>query len=636
MDATELWDHPATTIPNFNFCTQPWDAAAAVYWGASGGIPIQPDTTISANGSATGGVDANAKTFLTYFGKQHASINFDFPWAAAVDGPFSLPYNSTASFAVSGFVQNLSPGSLSNVTGVISLPPGLALASGDTAQKITTTLGSGAETSFNWNVVPTGKASGTLTYAVSFSAGPGTQGKVVTRTIDVPALPSQDFGTGLQMVSFPYNFSDPTPTTVFGLQQTDFNLLQWNPTISEYVVVSRIVPGQGYWLSLTSAKHINLQGGTPLPLGGTTNFEIPLQNGWNQIGNPFTLPVRWGDVQVITTDASNPNYLNPLTIDQASQAGLILPTIYSYDTTTGSYQFDQNFETNLVPLQGYWVKALVPNLSLLVPPPSNRSANLSSRAVQAKTQTSANNWSVRLVASNGKTQDAYNYVGVANGASDSYDSRDVEKPPAIQGSVRVGIIRDSWGKRSATYAQDIQAANGGVKTWNVLVTSPAANQDATLSWPEIASVPRGYDLYITDKTTGQRQLMRQISSLRFNTGATASRAFIITAQPRTGGSALLLRAQVHTGVRSVNSGVSIDVDATQEATLSIRVRSGGRIVRTLNTGRAASPGNTATVLWDYRDNKGMSVPSGLYVIEVVGTATDGRSSRTVVPWTVVR
>jgi len=625
LDPTELWDHPPVGIPGFNFARDAWDIAAAVYW----------DPKILSPGQS--------REFVTYFGKQSSTIDFTKPWAAGVEARGSLDLTSGLPtpnpFIIGAFIVNQSDIPLTNAKATITLPKGLALAAGEKITKpddTGTTVPSGGESQFSWSIVPTGEASGRLSYSVSFAAGPGIQGKVITRTIDVPALPVQALPGGLQMVSFPDFFADANPSVALGLNPNDFALLRWNPAIGQYQPVTALAPGQAYWLNLVSSKTVSLQNATPVPVT-SQSYEIRLvkgQDGWNQIGNPFLQIVNWADVQVLSSDATDPNYLKPLTIDEAAAAGLIQSALFRYDTQTGTYKFDPTSSTDLVPLQGYWVKVLRDSVSLLIPPPSGRAA-VTRAAAPAKSTT--NGWLLKVIASNGKTQDAWNYLGVASGASDGYDPKDISKPPYVQNAVRLQFTRDGWGTRAGSYAQDVQAANGAKKSWTLNVTTPAPNQDVTLSWPEVSTVPKGYELFITDSANGQRRQMRQTSSIRVNTGEASTRSFVITAEPRVGTGVFTISMQGHTAPGGRAGGVmSFDVSSTQDATIMLRIKgASGQTIRTL-TGRSASLGSTATFTWDNRDSKGTSVAAGSYIVEVTGTTSDGETRRLIQPVLVVR
>ena len=168
----------------------------------------------------------------------------------------------------------------------------------------------------------------------------------------------------------------------------------------------------------------------------------------------------------------------------------------------------------------------------------------------------------------------------------------------------------------------------------MVVTSPKPNTDVTLSWPEIGSLPKGYELYIQDAGTGQKRAMRQTSSLRVNTGTGASRAFTITAEPRSLSTVFRFTSWNVRPNRS-GSGAAITFTASQDANVSVRILTGtGQTLRNLVT--RAVPSGTTTLNWDYRDGRGVAVPTGSYLIEIKGTTTDGGSARIVVPHLVTR
>jgi hypothetical protein len=582
-------------------------------------------------------------TYVNYFGKQAASVAYGERMVAGIDGPVALRYDPTKPageqivprpFTISAFIQNLNVLQLENARAVLTLPPGLELVPGETATKVAPSVSPGAEVQLQWEVRGNGSASGRLNYSVAFSADPGAQGTSITRSIEVPALPNQTLPGGLQMVSFPYTFVDPTPAAALGLPQFDFDLIRWNSQKGVYEAVQLLEPGKGYWLRLNKQTEVKLRDATPLSTA-VTQFEMRLDRDWNQIGVPYLFPVRWGDIQVVNTDPNDPDFLRPLSVEHASDPThrWILPSVYRYDLLQQSYVFEQDLSAELQPFVAYWVRALKPNIRLLIPRPIGRAARLPGPATRAAS--SSDGWRLRIEARGVGTADTYNFIGVSGGANDGYDRKDVEKPPAIQGSVTLGILRNDWGGRAGLYTQDLQSASGGRKQWPLLVTSPAPNTDVTLAWPEIGKLPRSYELYITDSATGQRHRMRQMSSLRVNTGANASRAFTITAEPRSGsiGAFRIINGTVTS--RGPNSA-TISFTATQDASVSIRVLRGtGQPLRTLAR-RSVTAGDPVKMVWDHRDDKGIAVPAGNYLIEVKGTGQDGQNASLLVPYLVIR
>lgn len=583
-----------------------------------------------------------SRSITMVFGAAGSSYEFGQRLAAGLEGPVSLQYDPKKPadqqlqpnpFKVTAFLYNLNSVALSNARAVISLPAGLELAPGQNPLKTAATIAVDGEATFSWDVVPTGTASGRLTYSVSLSADPGGQGVSVARSIDIPALPTQEFGGGWQMVSFPYVMDDRTPEGAINLNRAMYDLVRWNPTAAHYEAAQFLNPGEGYWLRLNGKSTITLANAQPVkPPSGVQ--EIYLQNGWNQIGNPFLLGVRWGDLKVMNLDATDPDYLKPLTIAEASDftRRWLSPTVFYYDVQAGMYKFDQGYATELKPFVGYWVKASKSSLLLLVPQPTGRAVQTAplSRAPASV----SGGWLLRLQASDGRTSDGWNFIGVARNASDGPDVLDVAKPPAAADSVAVAIVQDS-ATGPERFAQDVRSASGTVKTWRVAVSSPAPNTDVVLTWPNLATIPRTHELYLTDDASGTRYALRRLSSLRVNTGPSGTRMVTITAEPRSSGGAFRITSWNVAQTRS-RSAATIAVAATQPASLSIRVLApNGEAVRRL-TSRAEGTGQLAQITWDLKDSKGVAVPAGAYTVEIKAMTADGQSARVVAPLVVTR
>ncbi len=618
-----LWDF--TADPAEAFVGALVDGSAAVYYNPLQYAPGQKRSITSLVGAAGATYELGQRL------------------AAGLEGPVSLKYDPTKPadeqlqpnpFKVTAFLHNLNTIALSNVRAVVSLPTGLELAPNQTALKTVASLAADGEATFTWDVVPTGAASGRLTYWVAVSADPGGQGISAARDIDVPALPTQGFGAGWQMVSFPYVLDDRTPAGAINLNPAMYDLVRWNPTVGQYQAAQFINPGEGYWLRLAGASTITLADAQPVKVP-SGDFEVNLLPSWNQVANPFLLRVRWGDLRVLNLDPADPDYLTPLSIAEASNftRRWVSPTIFAYDVQAGMYKFDQDFATEMLPFVGYWVKALKANLVLLIPQPNGRAAQapLVSRAGASL----RGGWRLRLQATDGRSTDGWNFIGVAPGASDGLDQVDVWKPPAVADSVALAIVRDDMSVTPERFAQDVRAAGGAAKQWRVAVSSPTPNADVTITWPGISSLPRTHELYVCDEAGGPRQAMRGVSSLKVNTGPTGTRMLTITAEPRAAGGAFRITSW-NVGATRSRSSATISVSASHAAALAIRVLGpNGATLRKL-TSRAEGIGQVTQVTWDFRDGKGVSVPAGSYTVEIKATSADGQSARVVAPLVVTR
>jgi hypothetical protein len=121
--------------------------------------------------------------------------------------------------------------------------------------------------------------------------------------------------------------------------------------------------GRGYWLWLTTASADTVVRVSGQTAAGAVSLAVP--QGWNLIGHPFEADVALAGVQVrsgATTKA----------FDGAVASGWIAGTVYYWEPNNGyraakSAGFGHG--TLLRPWRGYWVKALVAGLELIVPKP---------------------------------------------------------------------------------------------------------------------------------------------------------------------------------------------------------------------------------------------------------------------------
>ena len=90
------------------------------------------------------------------------------------------------------------------------------------------------------------------------------------------------------------------------------------------------------------------------------------------------------------------------------------------------------------------------------------------------------------------------------------------------------------------------------------------------------------------------------------------------------------------GTKAVSStAVSIGYTITAPATTQVSITKGGRLVRTIEQGVSREAGDAALV-WDLKNNQGVSVPGDVYVLEVRAQDAQGHLARQVTPVVIVR
>ncbi len=640
-----------------------------------------------------GGVTSTKVTFL---GQAESEIDPAYPLSLAVSAPPSLSFvtdrtNPNAPvatvapnpFTVTAYVQNLTDvqgpnpvnSGLGPVNVFLNLPPGLMLATGETANKQIADMTPGSENSVSWQVMldPNKPRNGTLIMSVSATPRLG-NGKNVQKTIEIPApttvvLKSNSVTGGLfEMKSFPLSFGGRTPSEALGLpiptptngvtQQVD--VLAWEPTTGHYVSQNTWIPGYAYWIrynpvdSTITTKAFTIDAAKNPPLDATIQpnaqtYQVVYPRGWNQIGNPYVYAYRFSETQVFDNDTLQ---LLDVTTAADSAHGWLQSAIYHYDSTdpdTKLWHYDllDSFGFQMQTGEGYWIKVNKNNLVFVYPGLDTPGGSITKAALLGAGlgtpklgRGTDNNWRLRINAQGASSMDGLTYIGVAPKATNQADSYKYSKPPAVNNSVSLDIVHNDWSADSnGRYAQDLRAPGPTVKTWNLTLTSPRPNEDVTLSWPDIAaSVPKTYKLTLVDTDTKERRDLRGTSSYVVNTGAAATRHMQIVAQPtgRRGTPTITsfdVVANGSTKAAGAPTSVNIHYTLSDSAETRVYIRDAqGHTVRTLTaTTRDTGGSSVGEAVWDIKDQKGVTLPSGVYNVELVALGADGQRSRQVKP-----
>jgi hypothetical protein len=309
--------------------------------------------------------------------------NMDFPqYVPGVQGPRALRYYwdengvgylDPQPFEIVAYLENIEKNlDLKNVAFTLMLPPGLSLdpSEGGKYTKTIPVVKALQEGRVSWLVVPDGNPTGTLEYAVSFSASP-VGGTTVTRQIVIPATETQSLSAGWQMISVPFSLTDTDPVSALGLLPGAV-LYKYDPSLRKYVLADRLEPGMGYWLKLPIPQTTMMTPGNyqPISWARTQGYSVPLQLGWNMVGNPYLYAVTLGEAKFYHVDYGVMDY------DQAIARRMISPIVFWWDTTLRTYRWNKNGDRSiqLKPWQGYWILALRSGVTMIMPPVSQLGA----------------------------------------------------------------------------------------------------------------------------------------------------------------------------------------------------------------------------------------------------------------------
>jgi len=465
----------------------------------------------------------------------------------------------------------------------------------------------------------------------------GVQGSGATRVI----VKAQVQNAGLAMFATPYNLT-ATPEDLFG---NDAILARYLPSEGAYARYSASNPdprasfnppgvgvrpdgsnnptpprGIGYFLRTTSPAFILGEE----QIDTNTAYLIPLQEGWNMIGNPFPFNVPWAACEVEVLGAGG--VVQRLSLQEAADREFIRLQIYRYIPLTGEYTWRTAPLGELVAWQAHWVRALKP-CTLVVPPVGSLRSqpDETPRVVPAH----SDGWLLRLIARSGDREDANNLIGTATQASDELGNEDVEKPPAFQSYVALKIL-DS--RTRSALAQDLRRDTRRTQRWDIEVATDQPNAEVTLQWSQELPVPKGTRLTLIDQVTGERISMLQQSSYRFRTDETSRRRFAIEAHPARASRLQVTNVSV---TQTRGNQFTIQYALNGEASVQVLVQDAtGKTVARLQTGARASGVSTAT--WNGRTDAGVAVPPGTYHVQIIAAGDEGEVARVVRPLVVAR
>ncbi|MEP0767130.1 MAG: hypothetical protein HRF45_11385 [Fimbriimonadia bacterium] len=580
------------------------------------------------------------RRIVQYMSSANAASNIEVPVAVTTEAPRALQFdpsspNSVAPspFTISALVANGysvidREVDLTNVSVLLSLPPGLSVAPGETLQKIIPRIAAGRSTTVKWNVVADGTVNGIVEYRVIVSPPPA-NAKTVTNRLFIPAVNKMKVTDGYDMVALPFVFSDTRFESIFGTP--GLRTIGVDPTTGRYIPVANAVRGEGIWLDAGEDTVFTLQGASAPPGQVTSDFKINLEPGWRMIGNPWLYPIPFG--QLVFVGADDPSQARSL--EEAIGLGWIRGVLYRWDKALGEYTFTEDLTTPIEPARGYWVRITATRpLDVIWPPVFTVGVGGSPRAAGLDAWTPRpGHFRLQVAARSNGSADTKTFFGVTENASVGLDRYDVPKPPAApEGRLRVAIENNDWGPDSGPYAQDIRPASDREATWFFTVTSDR-DGEVTLTWPNLSQLPKDVGFRLTDLQTGAVRNLRNVSAYTFQM-TEGQRRFKLEMTPAAPSRVMITSLNV-TQTRGVG-GVNVQYSLSADATTTVRILSAsGQVVRTLSTGRAESRGVQQHV-WDTRDASGVSMPPGTYVIEVAAITEDGQVARVVRPHVLTR
>ena len=467
----------------------------------------------------------------------------------------------------------------------------------------------------------------------------------VIYTADPVATLTHTFPSGPQMVAFPIRPLQPKaagalldPTTHQPLfNDTNLLMARWRQDAPgddkylRYPSMDPIAPGYGYWINLPAQTSVEINGQMA---DSQTDLSVSLTHGWNQIGNPYSQSLDPNSLQFqyqadnVPRDLQTAISLGWIAAQNIPQVGQV--ALWQFDPANGYTP-----ATSLDPWKGYWIRVNVSEGLTITYPNPGRAAR-ARQVTRSSPPGAPRGWSaiLRVRAQDGSGSAIV--LGRADGASPGFDARfDALLPPGFgQTGPTMAFPHPDWGANAGQYYSEVHDTLSSA-AWTFQVSVPDPRKPYTLSWPGYRDPPGGTRMVLEDVSTGRRIYLDRASAYTFVPGASTASFRIV---PEMRGAAALRIFNV-TAVPSRGVGprtIEIAFTLSANAELSAEIRSGdGRVLRHLTAGRAA-PAGTGRLLWDLRSDGGISVPAGVYVLQITARTSNGQAARAVQPILVVR
>lgn len=522
---------------------------------------------------------------------------------------------------------------LTNVRVELNLPPGMSDAADASRTKITRVINQILPRNIgfvDFQVQVSDEANGILPYTVKVDSATGAS-KTLTGSINVATTPRLGLPATANLVGSPWTYQVTNWETILGLQvNQDFQAFTYDPAQREYVIQTGPQRGRGTWLVFGQPQGTVVLGGSPTTPADTTTGAAPqtLQSGWNLIANPYNFAVPLGQLSGIS--AADPG--NVLTFQELVNASFVSGSLAYWDNTspTPEYKYVSNATDLILPNKGYWLFVNTQQQLTLSFPPVFEPFLPSGAAVQSN---SAKSWKLQLSARTDKMVDAQNFVGIAASAAAAEKATAYEAPIApLDGAISLSIRQEKGGKVEKLAQSLVEKV--AKQSWNVEVYTKEAGP-VTVTWPNLAGVPRNVQFRITDKATGRSTNLRRASGYTFQAESRTTRQFTVEMEP---GAAARPVIGMVTAVRSsklANAPLNITYTLSSEATTTVRILSGGREISTVVRARADKTGQNS-IVWNLRDGANRAVAPGPYTVEITAESADGERVRRFFPVNVTR
>jgi hypothetical protein len=319
--------------------------------------------------------------------------------------------------------------------------------------------------------------------------------------IDYPTIPNLRFGETVnqyQIISVPLRLQNTNAEAVFD-ELDEYNIKNWrlfhynDGNTNEYKKgFTNIDPGLGYWLIVREPTDITTGEGRTIRVDSVTGFQIDLNPGWNQIGNPYDMDINW-DAVIIDNQNLNIGRVRLFNRDSLSE-GRIIP----------------RYRGGFVFLEG--VQPVTAN----VKPEIVRGARIR-QYIDSEEQNALdeNSWIAGLKVSNGIVSHNLSGIGMHPEAIEGKDRHDEALLPVPKEIIPFELAFNHPKELYNKFSKDvIQTTDRYI--WEFEVKSFTQVQTLTISWDNRHFGDNDFNLILNHKGIEKLVNMKEVKSYTFN------------------------------------------------------------------------------------------------------------------------
>lgn len=331
----------------------------------------------------------------------------------------------------------------------------------------------------------------------------------------IPALASGGTLSSYRIISIPLKLESNDIRDVFapllslygGYNKEKWRLLRYqNGRNTDYDGLSRIDPGKGYWFNSLEPVDLKLSGQS-IPANQSSPFQMQLEKGWNQIGNPFLFDIDWDDVRAVNPSADvDQDYL---VYDPGNSN---VKTSNSIKTWSGGFVYANSAQTLNIPVT-------------LKNSASGRTTN-----AELSSELDQPDWFIPITLTQGESMNDYSGFGMHPDALLDKDRFDTQTAPRFINYLEL----NSYHHEAFTprFARDV-VPTAKSYSWSYSAESNFEGSSAKLEWDPSLFGNNSAQLFLFDAESNEVIDMRKNSFYSFSINKSKDIKFIYSADEKS-------------------------------------------------------------------------------------------------------